>query len=993
MRVSFSPVPETGAGKDSPNAGEEHSPADLFRKTSPGGDTETSPAFHEAGAAALAVPRPADGISRRQALGELGALRKELAIGKGDSFDAALLKLSSYARQQDDPIVQKAARAIIGEAPSSLTVEDRRALIYDPLEMTTDYLENLAAAAGNPMSLRHFSESDRITESLKTLARETSGKPLPGETVRVVTHLGSIFSWRAGSKYFEGSRDQEPQERDRAWAVGCAALVDFWWNNGQVQVMKDGIPVKPGGLDLKQALIKGKAAVRGKTLELESPAEYPLKEKRLACEVMKSIDPYSDRRNDRELKTLAGLYQDSPALASEVIAVIVDTARKGIGARPDEPDRPDWNVEYISCLLSHAKEQPWLRELLQPLLPVLKDLPAMAHRFGNITTDRFGGGDYVNYMRRLAEAFPDLPDASFIGDSLAPLLLAGEPLKTEKAARLAQELWKTHPDLVTPTVKHLLGAPGEQAFDEHQWGLLETAAQDYGWMPGMPELEKLAARIYQPPASQSPSLFGGSGLRNSDFGEGIKFLSILSEKSGTALQGIELPGADGEPVPMQKAMVERILLDRGAHDDILRALNTKGGMDFDRQKRVAALYRLISADEPMVSDLLGSLRGEMTKAGSIDGMPLGEQRLLVMLLSMELKEPQQSKLGDILFPARLQRQYNNIFSSALDRVRRQEIEKGLKEIAGGIPDTAAFFDRNRELLCTEYCTWFSPETKGAPETLLSALEERVQADPGEAKILVSRCLKEFQESFGEHRRLSEMPEKDLVLLQMMEHLSHGDSVLRERLLEILRPGFTVDQGQCKGLENLLDPFRESEMDKNTQKLSGCALLPKERVEIVEANSAIAASSKAFDGAEVRSRTLSAFCDGISHLCAPAPIAGMPGYFSLPESTYRVYSELENADDNDKASREWLKLRDILDRAGGSGQLELALRIYHYTEEMARAGTDREKAIVHALRCEILGADPRKSPMSEDVTTPAEGNVEITDDYIDFGDLKLEIKNG
>jgi hypothetical protein len=860
----------------------------------------------------------------------------------------------------------------------------------EPDEKPSSFLISLVSRDEESLAMGSAGDPQQLNDSLKALVQEAGSKQVSEEILKTTAHLSSLFSQRASQQLPGTVRARESQEQDLAWAAGCAALVDFWWSNGQIEVLKDGAPAGFGTLDLKAHLLSRRPLVQGSTVEIETPVRYPMAKKNLAAQMMKLLDPYSDAKKDGEVEKLGKLYESDPVLAGELMQIIVGTAAESAGLSAMDPEKPEWNIMGVSRLLLHAKDKPWLRDLMKDSFPALADLPRRAHCLGRLGTNKFWGGDYVDYVRNLTRVFPDALNAPFLNTSLTPLLGSDQEIKTGPAASLAKELFTTRPDLIGPLLAPLLKEPMGAALDESQWSLLDSAAEKHGWMPEKMELDTICARLGQSPVERARSLFDNNGMKCTDFGEGIKFLSIIKKKNPTMLEGIELPDARGIPVPAEKALLERILQDPGDPADVLRALYTGGGIDFDRGKRMAAFYRIISDRQGIKNEMLDSLRKGMAAGGSIDGMNAAEQRTLIMLLSLGLKDPEQAELREILLPARLQRQYFYSFNSTMDVIRKEEIQKGLEEINGGIPGTPALFEKSRELLCMDHCLWFSPDTKGAVESILPLLRERMKTDPRGARQVIDGYFDELRGSLARHRDLAAMPERELIVLKMLEYLSRSDGNLDNSLYEVVKPLLTVNHGNCFGVETLLDPFREREIRRNLKMLGEKPLTRSERLEIVEANDGMVAGSKAFNGQEIRASTLNALSDGIRRAPAGMSLGEMPDFFSDPERTLEAYGHLEHADSDDTCSREWSRLRDILQKVGGETHFELALQIYHYVEEAARAGNDREKALAHALRCAVIDADPRVTPVGDDRASSPSGIVEQNGDFIEIGGMKLEV---
>jgi hypothetical protein len=238
------------------------------------------------------------------------------------------------------------------------------------------------------------------------------------------------------------------------------------------------------------------------------------------------------------------------------------------------------------------------------------------------------GEDYMRFSRNLTGAFPETLDADFIRNGLSLMLDSDEINTRESAGRLARDLWKKRPDLVSPTMEAVLKDTARPYLEDDQWDLIHEAAEKYDWVPEKPLVDHLASRLYLPPGKKKRSLFDGSGLIGGDLGGGIKFLTILLKKHPDLVSGHVLPDARGMLVPLDSALIDRILNDPGG-SDVVRNLYTKGSVKNDYHGRTAALYDLVRGDEPLLEDIQKKVReGRLHRRHVADGKGHAHHALL-----------------------------------------------------------------------------------------------------------------------------------------------------------------------------------------------------------------------------------------------------------------------------------------------------------------------------------------------------------------------------
>lgn len=940
-------------------------------------------------------PFPVDGTARKTHLEEINGLKEQLEKGalEGKTFSAAAHTLGKYAQDRSDPLIQRVARNLLYDYVDFKAPEMNWMMKVGTVEGPVKYLSSMRSHVDDISDRQYLGDSSRFPEFLKALAMGTSGAIVAQETLKTVAHLGNSFARRGTAKLPPEVRKNEPEQKDLSWGAGCASLIDFWWNNGQIEVHRGGEVVTPGSMDIKELLFSEKVAVIGSVIELETPLKpHSLKEKGLAREIMQEIDPRGkDDVIDTGITRLQGLYKSDPFLAAKVMDAIIDEAQSSISGNEQGKNKPQWGVSSLSRLLFHARDNDWLRDLLRDHLPTLRDFPRKAHSYGIVSDNYWMGSEYVTFCRNLTRAFPETLDAAFIRDGLSPMLNSDVINTRESAAKLASEIWKEHPDTVSPTMEMIIKDTGSPYLEDAHWSLIHEAAEKYDWVPEKPIMENLVSRLYLPPGREKRSLFDGSGLKGYDLGGGIKLLSILQKKNPVLMRSYELPDAKGTLVSVNRAVIDLIAHDPGG-SDVLRHLYTKGSMNNDYHGRTADLYSLIQADTKLQEEMLQKVKEGYARAGSINGMGETEKRMLTMLYCLNPDKNPTSELREIFFKDMGNGQGFYIFSDMVDRIRREEIDGGIEALKKGDLSPETHIDRARGAITIAHNLGVSSDLERNTGLIFEAMDEGRKTGNMNLKTPLPGLLNEFAESLAKNGTVGAMPSKDLALVQIIEYLSRTDEDLKNKTWEILSPHLAIDQGYGSGATvSCIDPFRKMEIEKQGSILAGRGAMNRsERIGLFDKILAIGKTSYNFKDEEVRTGALSYFSKGIAGTISP--LGELPESFTDPANTFKAYCGLiPGAEKDSECAAEWAKLKDILRIAGGEAHLDLALDTYHYVEEMSALGMDRGMALDHALRCRALGNNPRETAIQEQEASPGNHHVEVDEAFVDIGGIKLDIK--
>ncbi|MHC9538961.1 MAG: hypothetical protein AB9903_05530 [Vulcanimicrobiota bacterium] len=939
------------------------------------------------------LPSTIDVAARKVRLDELNIMKEQLEKGAlaGEAFSDAAYKLSEYVQDKSDPLIKRMAQNLLGDYVNFKSPEANWVMKVGSVEGPVKYLRSMKRHVDDTWSGSYLGDSSRFPEFLKALAKGTAGALIPQEALMTVAHLGSSFAMRSTAKLPPEARKNEPEQKDISWGAGCASLIDFWWNNGQIEIHSDGELLKPGSTDIKDLLFRCKVAVRGSAIELKpSLKPHSLKEKGLAKEIMQEINPRAeDDQKDTGITRLQVLYMSDPSLAAKVMDVIIDEAQSHIGENEDGKKSLQWGTDSISRLLFHARENDWLRDLMKEHLPALRDFPCKAYSYGLLSLDCTNGFEYTRFFRNLTRAFPEILDAELLRDGLSPMLRSDDPQTCREGSNLAREIWKERPDLVSPTVEMLLKDNDSPSLQDEQWSLIHDAAEKYDWVPEKSLMDNLISRLYLPPGREKRSLFDGSGLKGYDLGGGIKLLSILQKKNPGFVKGYQLANTKGELVSVNSAIIDRLANDPG-RDEVSRYLYTKGGFKYNS----SALYSLIQGDEELQQEMLQKVKEGYAKAGSISGMSEAEKGMLTMLYCLEPEKNRAASLREIFLKDMLNHQGFYVFSDMVDRIRREEMDSGIDDLKKGALTAEAHIDRARGAIAIAHYMGTSSDLERHTCRVFEAMEEGRKTGSMDLKTLFPGLLAEFQASLTKNGTVGAMPAKDLALVQIIEYMARSDEDLKNKTWEMLRPHLAIDQGYGNGIAvSCLDPFRKMEIEKQEVMLAGeGALTRSERIDLYEEILAIGKTSYNFKEEEVRAAALSAFCKGLSLAGASSPLGELPLSFTDPADSYKAYCGLmPGAEKNEDCAAEWVKLKDILKIVGGEAHLDLALDTYHYVEEMSALGMDRGMALAHALRSRSLGSNPREIAIQENETSPGDHHVEVEEAFVDIGGIKLDIR--
>ena len=907
---------------------------------------------------------------------------------EGKDFSKAAQDLIEYAYYTDDPLVRRVAKSALCDKTliEFKTTESNWMYRAGPIDGPAKYLERLRNDIERDSNRYYLDDENRIPEFLRALARSAQGMLIPAHALKAVAHMGHLLSARADADLKESLREKEPREKDLSWAGGCASLVDFWWGNGQLEVLKDGAVVRPGSLDLKSMVMKEKVSVRGSTIVIESPdKKYSPVNRKIARDILKKLSPWGKDEEKKEgIEKLHQLSSGDPQKAAGVMGAMVDEVIQNTGKNR----RFHGAAEEFNLLLDQAKENSWLRDLLAPCLPRLRMIPQWADSFDVIAPDNLTGGSYVEFCEKLVSLFPETLNSTFVDEALSPLILTEEPNTRSHACRFVKELWKENPDMAACTASLILERQDDRWFDDGLWDILCEAAEKYDWVPDKAQMENLVARLYHPPGHEKESLFDGGGLKEGDVAGDIRLFAILLAKDPHVLQNWQLPDTKGTMVSVERALLDRVMND--PHDQKLEHLSIKREFNSDYRGKTSNLYQILFHDPAIVDDLLEKLRQGYARTGMLDRMDSGEQASLVMLASLGLKEPHASQLRDILFPARLQKQG---FSEILNPYRSEEIQKSLKELEeGGLP-AGEFFEKAQETLQIAHCIGYGSDVVRNCSGVLKSINTGIKKLKDRGKKEIASSINEFRKSFAGAGKIDAMPQSDFLRFQILVDLGRSDRELMKELHAIVKPFLLEDQG-CHGglIWNLMDDIMDYEIDRNKEEITTGNLKLADRAALTERNFTLIEAEHAYkDKDKKKTETMKAFNEWFAGICAPVHPGELDVRFPDTEKAYHVFISLSREAERDEdIPGIWVSYRDILDRVGGSGSADMALDGFRYVREMMARGRSREKALAHAIKSYALGADPRNVVMDDERITSTLTTVEEEEDAVNIAGLKLDI---
>lgn len=681
----------TGKSDEAMSSGKSRKSSKSKKKKAPSAERGSSPEITGEKAAektpsrmVMDEPAAADGPSttsaqrsamRKSACEYLGEIGKKLAAGelKGKDFQSAAYDMADRANYPgEDPLVREVAKNLVYTYVKGTTTVSDWQLKAGAVEGPAQCFRSMNRRLQNSGDRMLLGPESGLGDFLKALLQTTEGYRVPEKALKAVAHLGRTIALREKAQLSEEIRKKETPESDRALAGTFADLVEHWWNNGQVEVYRDGKRVLPGSMDIRERILGENVAVHGSAIELTPDGKkISVEAKKLIGKILEKLN-WCDGRKTEGLNILEELSRTDRELAREVVTGLMGDLRS-------KSARNDRLVGKIVDFITIAEDKPALKELFQEHLPQLSTQISDWNARESLIAHNLEESSKVHYAETLVKTFPELlKDPRFIDEELCPLILCEEINGCNDACKLMEELWKGDAGLVKPTVDIILSAVDTPIYEGSQLRLVRKAIDEYGWLPDRIQVESLLPRLYFPPGKSQISIF--SGYTSCDeFTAVVKLFNELRKKKPELLEGLEIPDHSMKMVPLGKALLDRLYTD--PNKDLMEKVNLSGEYSRDYQG-VGEIYEMAFSDPKDVEKVLKSSEDALAKVPSLDKLDREEQLNLAAVLSLTRKEGPPERIKVMLSPF-LQQKNNGGFRTVMDKLRREAIEKGKPELASG----------------------------------------------------------------------------------------------------------------------------------------------------------------------------------------------------------------------------------------------------------------------------------------------------------------------
>lgn len=885
-----------------------------------------APKVAEPVAAAPAAPPAPPPIVQQEApfyraamLPGLHEVEAQLRDGKfeGAAFQQAAMRLSKANEDETDPFVARKIQQVLYERVQGTTaVADwqlKRGMLDGPLDFLGGKVDSL------PRNDHNYFTDEVFLPFLDAVAAATAQGPVPERALKTVAHLATSLWERSEQPLNEEIRSKETPEDDRRWSEECVIVLDEWHARGGVQVVRGGETLPPGSVDLLAELSKGRAAVRGKTLDLTPPSAPMAVSPEAASTVEALLEDfkYWEKEGCPQADQLQDLARAKPELAREVVQALLD--------RDDLLEDRDASPR-IGRLVSEAATRPGLKELLRPHLPRLTSVAARAHERGTVAPDNLVGQYKVKLYQSVLQTFPELATEDFVRRDLAPLLLAEEINTAHDAARMMLEVWKEHPDLVGPTMDVVLqdsttrlGRAAEE--------LTLPALEKHGWSPTPKQQDAMLAELYLPVGKNDRSVFTSYETVQ----RGLGSLEALEARSPGYLDRLRLPDTRGQLVPARRAMLDRLLNDPS--DDLVRNLYTKSSGSHIASR----FYKVIFPNAELTGELLDRVAAAFDPATGVAGMSPDAQAAAAVLGSVPLSKEDEARLDALLAPEIPKRQKGfYVYSGLVESVRARFLDREAAKLPGlPGPERVA---RAEELL-----------------TLARETHEDYDAEPGRVlKLLVPHL------AGADLAPLVETVRADLARGQALESLSPAetarlqlaDAAAPEGLvLAALRPRLRDEVGYGnKAVESVMHRWRWSE---SLKALESPATPLGRRGEALELG-----LFEAGDRDGYRKMVLEALARGLEGV-ERGWLRKLRDRFPDADSQLQAFRTVAGGAETDAvAERGWSRFSEVLDRVG---KLDDAGKVWPSWERNLAQGIERAEALRIAMLEHALGGEVAEPP--------------------------------
>ncbi|MBI3925437.1 MAG: hypothetical protein HY319_07860 [Armatimonadetes bacterium] len=890
---------------------------------------------------------------------ELMALKKRLQRSRGEAFSRIADELVEVVETRGDPVAARAAVVLLlDEVKFPDPVGEWIAHRGGPARGPAAALRRIGGSIGFPFS-RGALKAESFQPFLEALADLPPSELLPDEAIRSVAMLARALEKRAGLERKPDEPREDP-ELDRQWARGVGEVVDRWWQEGRLEVCRDGQPLPYGAVPLRELACQEALSIQDGCVRLRSGTP------RASADLMEKA---------RSLAEGIGTWKDDPSPGLDELEKLVgsdlEKARALVPALLDELNVPHFSdrtenqglisrhktdEDRVAALLERAQKVPALKELLRPFGQEIVRTTSEAASRGVPSTDNLDCSAKIKIYTHLFRLFPELASARTIASELFPLRDSSVLNNRDELYGLLEELWGRDPALVKPTLDALIQAetaPPMVEFSPDHTKLFLNAYEKFGWRPDRDQVRWLLSFFYLPEGRTGRNLLDWF---SDDDMTALARLAGRMDQDGL-LADCTLPGPGGPEKPWKQAVEENLF--GSEPQSIPRTYDA----------RVEPLFQILCQDPGVADDLLSRVEG-----APLDPMEWPAQVALSVLRADRLDRARAARFCKLL-EGPLSRPLRGDAAEVLTQHRKSYVTERTRQLETSPAEPAAILDEARGVWRAIARADFGSELATG---MLTALDKRFANLPSEqagplAQPLLDDALTYLRLPGG----LKEMPEEALISLTLCASLAprHRDTAigLKAALLGD-NDVHTTDSIRSTVLRRLRSQAFDEEM-------AGLAGSPSDRDRSARLARLEGYIRKGIDLPKEQAEKL------VTDAWAQGGLAGLSGFFEKtrdPEETFTRLREVASA--HPELAAPWARFEKTLASAG-PGKYQEAARLTAWMEEQIAAGKPAQDVEKRALEALALGDDPAALSFADSL----QGRILRDPDRVRIGSVSLPIR--
>jgi hypothetical protein len=608
---------------------------------------------------------------------------------------------------------------------------------------------------------------------------------------------------------------------------------------------------------------------------------------------------------EQALGELRTKVADAPSAAHAAFDMVLDHLQgAGNTGQPASP-RND------ALLIQYAKDEPWMRALLFPRLEGMRVLAAAA--LAGKSLDEAKGSALIRIYSTLTSLFPEIADKRFMVETLVPLFGGdygndrGE--RSLDTAKIVEACWKKDPGLVKPTIDAILDLKGGQNFDASMWRLIKQGIKEFGYEPGRRELAAITVRLAPTSDDAKTGRLGG------DLAGSLSTLKVLKAKNPRLLEGITMPDGKGGHVSLEKGVMERILPDPTAAEQIEKDIVNSSNTRFSTI--APQLYPLISGSGEVKEMLGDTLEKEYAQTGSIEGLKGKGRSALAILASLGPDTLHMPQVKSLLSPLLLKPHPDELLDALACYGRRDESEKTIAALAARELTGEKALQAADRVIAMGFC---SKTPDQALDPYLASLRSALKGQMADGGLVTGRdvFMSDVERGIRKTGHIGDMPDEDIRKLYLVLLLASDDESLYARLDPLIKGAGESTEPYVKTAHSneagaAMALYRRLRMEKNLELLRGGNLAPHRRIALQMENLQLKNNLDGAIGGRFVDATEDALLEGAARDFKSPEIGRFLSYFNGRDEAHQALTVIaRTAQRVDELPSECGKLLAILD---------------------------------------------------------------------------------